>query len=81
VPLDSSSKRRSSVGLLSLWQTAPPSPGDTPTVIDQADRAHIAGAYSGIAAAESSENGHSVVLRPQVRRSRAIKASGSLAGI
>ena len=50
MPLNTSSKRRSSVGILSPWQTVPPSPLDTAGVIDQADREHIAWAYSGILA-------------------------------
>ena len=49
--LDTSSKRRSSVGLWSPWQTAPPSPTDSPGVIDADDREHIAGAYSGLVTA------------------------------
>jgi hypothetical protein len=50
MPLDTGSKRRSSVGLMSPWLPAPPSPTDSPGTIDQGDRAHVAYSYSGIAA-------------------------------
>ena len=57
--LDTSSKRRSSVGILSPWQVAPPSPTDSPGVIDAYDREQIAGTYSGIlAAAPGHTRGH-----------------------
>jgi hypothetical protein len=51
MPLDTSSKRRSSVGLLQPWQANAPSPSDSPGVIDRADREQIAWTYSGIHAA------------------------------
>lgn len=44
--LDTESKRRSSVALLSPWMKAPPRPDG---VIDAGDRAHLAMTYSGIA--------------------------------
>lgn len=50
MPLDTSSKRRSSVGLLQPWQANAPSPSDSPGVIDPADREQIAWTYSGISA-------------------------------
>lgn len=50
MPLNTSTKRRSSVGILAPWLPAPPSPTDSAGVIDQADRAHSAHAYSGILA-------------------------------
>lgn len=50
MPLNTSSKRRSSVALWAPWQAAPPSPTDSPGTIDAADREHSAGSYSGIAA-------------------------------
>jgi hypothetical protein len=45
--LDTTSKRRSSVGLLSGWLLAPPKPDGT---LDAGDRQHIALSYSGILA-------------------------------
>lgn len=50
MPLNTSSKRRSSVALWSPWQTAPPSPTDSPGAIDAGDREHTAWSYSGISA-------------------------------
>lgn len=47
MPLDTSTKRRSSVGILQPWQTAPPSPTDSPGTVDEADRAHGTFSYSG----------------------------------
>lgn len=70
MPLDTSTKRRSSVGLWQVWQTAPPSPTDSPGALDTADRAHGAYSYSGIAAAEPGENGHVILFRPHYRPRR-----------
>lgn len=53
--LDTSSKRRSSVALWASWLPAPPSPTDTPGVLDAADREHAAWAYSGILAEEPGD--------------------------
>ena len=50
MPLNTSSKRRSSVALWAPWQTAPPSPTDTPGVIDADDSEHAAWSYSGLVA-------------------------------
>ena len=47
MPLNTSSKRRSSVGLWSPWQTAPPSPTDSPGTMDRADRLQSAWSYAG----------------------------------
>ena len=51
MPLDTSSKRRSSVGMLLASILAPPSPTDSPGVVDQDDRQHAGGSYAGIDAA------------------------------
>jgi hypothetical protein len=48
--LNTASKRASSVGLLSSFILAPPLPDG---VIDQGDRQHIIGSYSGILAVEA----------------------------
>ena len=61
MPLDSSSKRRSSVGIMTTWILTPPSPLDSPGVLDEADRGHGAQVYSGIEAAISE-------LLPDLRR-------------
>ena len=49
MPLDTSTKRRSSVGLLGSI-LAPPSPTDSPGALDQSDRQHSSFSYSGILA-------------------------------
>jgi len=48
--LDTTSKRRSSIGLLQPWQPNIPSPLSTPGVVDQADQQQMAWTYSGIVA-------------------------------
>lgn len=50
MPLDTSTKRRSSVGICQPWMLAPPSPTDTAGTVDQADQQHGAWSYSGILA-------------------------------
>jgi hypothetical protein len=71
MPVNTPSKRRSSVNLLSPWQGSPPSPTDTAGVIDQADREHIAWTYSGILAAPLAPvEAFPGVYRPHLRPRR-----------
>lgn len=51
MPLDSRSKRGSSIGTLQPWTLSPPSPLDTPGAVDAADRQSGTGSYAGILAA------------------------------
>jgi hypothetical protein len=50
MPLDTTGKRRSSVGLLQPWQPNIPSPLESPGTIDQADQQQMTWSYSGILA-------------------------------
>jgi len=50
MPLDTSSKRRSSVSILQPWQATALAPTDSPGVVDAPDREHVAWSYSGILA-------------------------------